>query len=107
MQKSEEEGLYSHLNVFASINIKCHFQNYGSETRIRNPDGRAELGKKQEGMNRKGRGVGMRIVGCEGMGLLLSREGVMLYSWEPEGAPWVKYYIFCVDIMYVPYFKAQ
>ena len=84
-------GLCSHLNVFASINIKCHSQNYGSETRIRNPDGRVELGKKQEGMNRKGQGVEMRLVDCEGMGLLLSREGVMLYNCEPEGAPWVKY----------------
>ena len=93
MRKSEEEGLYSHLNVFASINIKCHSQNYGSETRIRNPDGRVELGKKQEGMNRKGRGVGMRVVGCDGMGLLLSRQGVMLYNWEPEVAPWVRHHV--------------
>ena len=91
MKKSEEESLYSHLSVFASINIKCHSQNYESETRIRNPDGRAELEKKLEGMNRKGRGVGMRVMGYEGMGLLLSREGVMLCNWEPEGVPWVKY----------------
>ena len=42
-------------------------------------------------MNRKGQGVEMRLVDCEGMGLLLSREGVMLYNCEPEGAPWVKY----------------
>lgn len=35
----------------------------------------------------------MRVVGCEGMGLLLSRQGVMLYNWEPEGAPWVRHHV--------------
>ena len=44
-----------------------------------------------EGASGGDKGCGLRR---DGFSPSINTEGVMLYSWGPERAPWVKYYIF-------------